>query len=160
MSIIACSLFVLSLAYALNDKDEISLVGKISATLAVFGVAGGYSVSFGPLVWLIVSEIFPSSIRGRALGVSSICSYAAASLVSYTFLTGQESLGLYIPFAIYCLLTVLSIIFAYVAIPDTAGKTAEDIHLELEQTWGRSNSGSHNFVSTAENQVAGSGVLG
>jgi len=108
----------------------------MSATrVAVFGVAAGYSISFGPLVWLIVSEIFPSSIRGRALGASSICSYASAALVSYTFLTVQQTYGLAIPFAFYFLLTVLSIIFADIAIPETAGKTPKDIHLELERKW-------------------------
>ena len=112
-----------------------TILAKISATVAVFGVAAGYSISFGPLVWLIVSEIFPSSIRGRALGASSICSYASAALVSYTFLTVQQTYGLAIPFAFYFLLTVLSIIFADIAIPETAGKTPKDIHLELERTW-------------------------
>jgi MFS family permease len=135
MRIIALSLFVLALAYALYGGEKMTILAKISATVAVFGVAAGYSISFGPLVWLIVSEIFPSSIRGRALGASSICSYASAALVSYTFLTVQQTYGLAIPFAFYFLLTVLSIIFADIAIPETAGKTPKDIHLELERTW-------------------------
>mmetsp|Transcript_708 Transcript_708/g.1127 ORF Transcript_708/g.1127 Transcript_708/m.1127 type:complete len:520 (-) Transcript_708:203-1762(-) len=138
MSIIAFSLFVLSLAYFVTfvkGGGEMSILGKVFATLSVFGVAGGYSLSFGPLVWLIVSELFPSTIRGRALGGSTICGYAAASLVSYTFLTGQD-VGLFVPFAIYCFLTVLSIGFAYVYIPDTAGKTPDEIHQELSSGWG------------------------
>ena len=136
MRIIALSLFVLALAYALYGGEKMTILAKISATVAVFGVAAGYSISFGPLVWLIVSEIFPSSIRGRALlGASSICSYASAALVSYTFLTVQQTYGLAIPFAFYFLLTVLSIIFADIAIPETAGKTPKDIHLELERKW-------------------------
>ena len=81
-----------------------SLFGKIIATLSVFGVAGGYSLSFGPLVWLMVSELFPSSIRGRALGLSTIISYAAASLVSLTFLTGRSFFNvLSIDDCIYCI---------------------------------------------------------
>ena len=135
MRIIALSLFVLALAYALYGREKMTILAKISATVAVFGVAAGYSISFGPLVWLIVSEFFPSSIRGRALGASSICSYASAALVSYTFLTVQQTYGLAIPFAFYFLLTVLSIIFADIVIPETAGKTPKDIHLELERTW-------------------------
>ena len=135
MSIIAFSLCVLSLAYFFKGDGDMSTFGKIAATLSVFGVAGGYSLSFGPLVWLIVSEIFPSSIRGRALGGSTICTYAAASLVSYTFLTAQD-VGLFVPFAMYCFLTLLSIGFAYAYIPDTAGKTSEEIHQELEMYWG------------------------
>jgi SP family arabinose:H+ symporter-like MFS transporter len=135
MSIIAVSLFVLSLAYLVNGGGEMSVLGKVFATLSVFGVAGGYSLSFGPLVWLIVSELFPSTIRGRALGGSTICGYAAASLVSYTFLTGQD-VGLFVPFAIYCFLTLLSIGFTYIYIPDTAGKSPDEIHQELISGWG------------------------
>jgi hypothetical protein len=135
MSIIAFSLFVLSITYIFRGGGEMSTFGKIAATISVFGVAGGYSLSFGPLVWLIVSELFPSSIRGRALGGSTICTYAAASLVSYTFLSAQD-IALYFPFVIYCLLTLISIGFAYVYIPDTAGKTSEEIHQELALYWG------------------------
>mmetsp|Transcript_12602 Transcript_12602/g.23641 ORF Transcript_12602/g.23641 Transcript_12602/m.23641 type:complete len:509 (-) Transcript_12602:96-1622(-) len=138
MTIIATSLFVLFLVYAIGGDEDISRVGKFCATLAVFGIAAGYSLSFGPLVWLIVSELFPSSIRGRALGGSTICSYVSASVVSYTFLTGQL-IGMYFPFAIYGLLTMFAIYFTYRYIPDTVGKSANDIHAELEEFWGFAN---------------------
>jgi SP family arabinose:H+ symporter-like MFS transporter len=134
MSIIAICLLILSISFALiGDTNEMSTIGKISSTAAVFGVAGGYSLSFGPLVWLITSEIFPSNIRGRALGMSSICSYVAAYLVSYTFFTGK---GFALIFATYFLLTFMSIIFTYVSIPDTTKKTAEEIHADLGRLWG------------------------
>ncbi len=125
-----------------NEKDEDGKfeIEKIAAMVGVFGVAIGYAMSFGPLVWLLVSEIFPSSIRGRALGGSTIISYLSAILVSYTFLTGQEMFGPSIPFAIYCLLTILSIIFAILLIPDTAGKTPFTIHTELKRMWSRGSS--------------------
>jgi len=134
MSIIAISLCTLSLAYLLEGDNQMSLFGKMIATLSVFGVAGGYSLSFGPLVWLMVSELFPSSIRGRALGLSTIISYAAASLVSLTFLTGQDK-GLYVPFSIYSVLTIVSIIFAKKYVPDTGNKSSEEIHHELKAVW-------------------------
>ncbi len=125
-----------------NEKDEDGKfeIEKIAAMVGVFGVAIGYAMSFGPLVWLLVSEIFPSSIRGRALGGTTIISYLSAIFVSYTFLTGQEIFGPSIPFAIYCLLTMLSIIFATLLIPDTAGKTAFTIHTELKRMWSRGSS--------------------
>lgn len=148
MTMIAISLFVLFLVYAIGGDQDVSRIGKFCATLAIFGIAAGYSLSFGPLVWLIVSELFPSSIRGRALGGSTICSYAAASVVSYTFLTGQL-IGMYFPFAVYCLLTTFGIYFSYRYIPDTAGKSANDIHTELEEFWGFAN---HNTTSRYRRQ--------
>ncbi len=135
MCMIAVSLFILALTTAINEEGNVNMFWKIISTIGVFGVASGYSLSFGPLVWLIVSEIFPNSIRGRGLGLSSICSYASAALVSYTFLSVQKAYGPSIPFAIYFLLTLFSVIFADIAIPETNRKEPEDIHTELEETW-------------------------
>jgi hypothetical protein len=53
MRIIALSLFVLALAYALYGGEKMTILAKISATVAVFGVAAGYSFSFGHAVLLI-----------------------------------------------------------------------------------------------------------
>lgn len=134
MSVIAICLLILSVSFSLyGSKDEMPVIGKISCTTAVFGVAGGFSLSFGPLVWLIISEIFPSYIRGRALGISTLCSYTAASLVSFTFYTSK---GFALIFFIYFFLTFMSIIWAYKYIPDTTRKTSEEIHLELGSRWG------------------------
>ena len=102
------------------------------AVAGVFGVVIGYSISFGPLTWLFVSELFPADIRGRALGALTITTFFSASLVSYTFLSVQKSLGPSVPFILYSIITALSIWFAYNAIPDTSGKTSSEIAEELQ----------------------------
>eukprot|EP01083_Nonionella_stella_P098564 277206_1 len=147
MSVIALSLLLLIIAYSSeggrmeNDdvdgdgEHHIPLTGKIIATIGVFGVAIGYAMSFGPLTWLLVSELFPSSIRGRALGGTTVLTYLSASVVSYTFLSGQDIFGPSIPFAVYFILTMLSIVFAHVSITETADKTPDVIHAELERMW-------------------------
>lgn len=136
LSIITVSLLLLTIAFSFQREDEdLPMATKILALIGIFGVAGGYACSFGPLTWLLVSELFPTSIRGRALGGSSIISYCAGAIVSYSFLSVQKSFGPSAPFIIYLILTVLSIGFAYVAIPDTAGKDADFIQLELEKRW-------------------------
>ena len=136
MSIISMSL--LSLVIAFSSQDEEGNMPKFSQVLAVtgvFGVAGGYACSFGPLTWLLVSELFHSSVRGRALGASTIITYLAGAIVSYSFLSVQASSGTWVPFAIYYILTVLSIFFVVVAIPDTAGKDPMSIQDELVELW-------------------------
>ena len=129
LSIMAFSLFLLTIAYISGDMTTAT---KLIATLAVFGVAGGFSFSFGPLTWLLVSELFPAEIRGRALGASTIITYMAGSLVSYTFLTVQSISGPSVPFGIYFILTSLSIVFSYLAIPDTGNKDPGTIAKEIE----------------------------
>jgi len=126
----------------------ISLWEKVIAVVGIFLVAIGYAVSFGPLTWLIVSEIFPPSIRGRALGASLLVTYIALFLVSYTFLSGQK-LGKAIPFLCYFLVTLLSMVFVYLAIPDTGRKSPEEIEGTMTQMrfWKKSTR-SLNFFTT------------
>eukprot|EP00551_Chaetoceros_affinis_P012368 CAMPEP_0203674324 /NCGR_PEP_ID=MMETSP0090-20130426/15760_1 /ASSEMBLY_ACC=CAM_ASM_001088 /TAXON_ID=426623 /ORGANISM="Chaetoceros affinis, Strain CCMP159" /LENGTH=545 /DNA_ID=CAMNT_0050540177 /DNA_START=42 /DNA_END=1679 /DNA_ORIENTATION=- len=136
LSIITVSLLLLTIAFAFEGEDgDLPMATKFIAIIGIFGVAGGYACSFGPLTWLLVSELFPSSIRGRALGGSTITSYCAGAIVSYSFLSVQTTFGPSAPFTIYFILTLLSIGFAYVAIPDTAGKDPDSIQLELEERW-------------------------
>jgi hypothetical protein len=104
--------------------------------VGVYGVAMGYAASFGPLTWLIVSEVFPSSIRGRALGFATVVTYMAAGVVSNTFLTIQEKFGLSACIALYWTSTFVSIVFVWMAVPDTGGnKSPEEIGMELKRMW-------------------------
>jgi len=95
-------------------------------------VVCGYSCSFGPLTWLLTSELFPTDIRGRALGASTIITYLCASLVTYTFLTAQSLVGASVVFSCYLFVTCLGLIFALLAIPDTGGKAADEITKDLD----------------------------
>ena len=151
MSIIALSLLLLTVAFTSTSQDEeendngdggnlpMTMISKITAIIGIFGVAGGYACSFGPLTWLLVSELFPSSIRGRALGASTIITYIAAALVSYSFLSVQVMFGPSVPFAIYFIVTLVSICFTIVAIPDTTvmgcSSTSPSIEDALDDLW-------------------------
>ena len=110
-------------------KNDIGIVG-------IYGVAMGYAASYGPLTWLITSELFPSSIRGRALGFATIVTYMSAGLVSRTFLSMQQGLGLSSSFALYAVATLVSILLVWTGVPDTGGeKTPEEIEGELNDLW-------------------------
>lgn len=136
MSIISISLLFLLIAFTSQDEEgNMPKFSQVLAITGVFGVVGGYACSFGPLTWLLVSELFQSSIRGRALGAATIITYLAGAIVSYWFLTVQKSVGAWVPFACYYILTLLSIFFVVVAIPDTAGKDPISIQNELVELW-------------------------
>lgn len=101
-------------------------------------VVCGYSMSFGPLTWLLTSEIFPTDIRGRALGASTIVTYLCASIVTRTFLSARSVLGPSKLFGTYCIITMFGVLFEYLAIPDTGEKTVEEIEHSLsEMYWWR-----------------------
>mmetsp|Transcript_52004 Transcript_52004/g.156072 ORF Transcript_52004/g.156072 Transcript_52004/m.156072 type:complete len:391 (+) Transcript_52004:276-1448(+) len=95
------------------------------ALVGCTGVVAGYALSYGPLTWLITSEVFPANIRGRALGSMTVLTHASAVLFSYTFLSLQEAVSPAAPFGLYFSCSFLSLCFAYVAVPDTGGVKAE-----------------------------------
>lgn len=135
MGTIAFGLLLITFAFSVGGKvgsEENSGGGVFWLTLpGVLLVVCGYSMSFGPLTWLLTSELFPTDIRGRCLGGTTIVTNMCAALVTYTFLPAQDALGTSSVFALYLFVTVVGWIFALYAIPDTAGKTAEEIDGDL-----------------------------
>lgn len=135
-SLISFSLFLLIIAFTRIDPNTNDVQYPMLAIIGAMGVVAGYAASFGPLTWLITSELFPTSIRGRALGVSTIVTYIGASLVSYTFLSGQIWFGTrWGPYVVYLLVSLGSLCFAILAVPDTGGRTVDDIQTELTNMW-------------------------
>ena len=90
-----------------------------------------YACSFGPLTWLITSEVFCPSLRGRALGFATVVTYLAAGLVSRTFLSFKESIGLSATLSLYWLATLLSLCFSRFGIPETVEKSPEEIETRV-----------------------------
>lgn len=125
--IITVSLLLITAAYTLGSEQESEFTAtqRGFAVVGCSGVVAGYALSYAPLTWLIVSEIFPSTIRGRALGITTITTNAAAALISYTFLSGQDIFGAAAPFAVYFSLSTGSFVFAVLAIPDTGDFVAD-----------------------------------
>jgi MFS family permease len=126
-----------------GDEPTTTLIdeGDRAFSLALPGVllvVTGYSMSFGPLTWLLTSELFPTDIRGRALGASTIITYFCAWVVTSTFLSAQEWLGASTVFTMYFLVTVAGFLFAIKAIPDTGEKNTSEIDDSLDQmAWWR-----------------------
>lgn len=133
VGLIGVSQFLLFLAFSFTNENGdprayVAFVGTI-------GVAVGYAASFGPLTWLLVSEMFETRVRGRALGVSTVVTYSCAFVVSYTFLSGQKLLGQSGPFILYSLVALVSLLFFAVAVPDVDGKTPLAIEEAMNNMW-------------------------
>jgi MFS family permease len=107
--------------------------GFFLAVPGVLLVVCGYSMSYGPLTWLITSELYPTEIRGRALGVSTIVTYACAAIVTFTFLSASALVGSSILFSCYLSITCIGFLFAYLAVPDTGGRNPDGIDLDLDR---------------------------
>ncbi|XP_060095717.1 solute carrier family 2, facilitated glucose transporter member 12 [Heteronotia binoei] len=99
------------------------------ASLLVYTAA--FSISFGPMSWLVLSEIFPGGIRGRAIGLTSSVNWGVNLLISSTFLTITDLIGLPWVYFIYALMSLASLAFVIVFIPETKGCSLEQISILL-----------------------------
>lgn len=121
------SLAALGVAQRFGSTFEINqqLVGPITV-----GFIGLYIVSFafslGPVVWLMISEIFPNRARARAAGISTAANWTANFLVSLSFPVLQATMGPSLWF-LYAAMGVAAFIFIVRWVPETKGKSLEDI---------------------------------
>ena len=90
-----------------------------------------FAISLGPIFWLLISEIYPLRIRGLAEGTAAASNWAANLLVSLTFLSLVEALGPTRTFWLYALFGVATWIFCYYLVPETKGRTLEEIEQSL-----------------------------
>ncbi len=86
-----------------------------------------FAISLGPLTFVVVAEIFPNSIRGRAMGVAIFFLWLSVYIVSQTFPMLLESIGSAYTFWIYMIMSILAFLFIWRMVPETKGKTLEEI---------------------------------
>ncbi|XP_022175298.1 facilitated trehalose transporter Tret1-like [Myzus persicae] len=85
------------------------------------------NLGISPIPWLLISEVFPNRGRGVASGMCAAIFYGIAFLVSKTWLNLQSSVDLYGCFFLYGILAAIGIIFIYICLPETEGKTLAEI---------------------------------
>merc|ERR1712083_499141 len=86
-----------------------------------------FSVGIGPCCWIIGSEVFPTSIRAKALSIATAANRLMAGFVASTTLSYIHALGITGYFMLYSFLTFLSMLYIYVNVPETKGKTLEQV---------------------------------
>ncbi len=118
------SLGVMGLAFIMpNLTGSLGWVAIICLMLYV----GSFAISLGPIFWLMIAEIYPLRIRGRAMSIVTMINWATNLVVAITFLTIIELLGASGTFWLYGVVAVLSLIFVYYRVPETKGKSLEEI---------------------------------
>mmetsp|Transcript_20485 Transcript_20485/g.37249 ORF Transcript_20485/g.37249 Transcript_20485/m.37249 type:complete len:520 (-) Transcript_20485:58-1617(-) len=103
---------------------------KSWAGLTVFSLAlyvSGYQVGFGPINWLIISEIFPLRVRGAAISVATMVNFASNLMMTLTSPVLNDAMGPSKVFFSYFFFAMLSLAFVYHMVPETKGKTLEEI---------------------------------
>jgi sugar porter (SP) family MFS transporter len=90
-----------------------------------------YACSLAPITWVVISEIFPNRIRGAAMSISVFALWAACFVLTYTFPTLNARLGPGGTFWIYAAICAAGFVFIKLRLPETRGKTLEQIEREL-----------------------------
>jgi len=105
----------------------------------ILGYIACFALSVGPVTWVILSEIFPTRIRGRAMAIATVCLWVANYVISQTFPMMDENQWLIdkfhraFPFWVYGIFCVVLLSFVWRFVPETKGKTLE----EIEKHWMR-----------------------
>jgi sugar porter (SP) family MFS transporter len=124
------SLLSLGLAFCFNQKGSWVL-------LFVLAYIGCFAMSLGPVTWVILSEIFPTRIRGRAMAIATVILWISCFLVSQTFPMMDKNKWLVekfhhgFSFWVYAAFCIAEVLFVWRFVPETKGKTLE----EIEKHW-------------------------
>lgn len=115
--------------FAIATLSYMEVIG-IGTLVFIIIYTASFMMSWGPITWVLISEIFPNKIRGRAIAIAVVAQWAANYLISSTYPAMMEFSGA-VTYGFYGLMSVLSFIFVWKMVPETKGKTLE----ELENTW-------------------------
>ncbi|BFI99338.1 D-xylose transporter XylE [Priestia megaterium] len=131
-------------------RKPLLITGSIGMAIGMFGVASmafsniigigtlvfiiiytaSFMMSWGPICWVLISEIFPNKIRGRAVAIAVAAQWAANYFISSTYPVMMEYSG-GLTYGFYGLMSVLSALFVWKFVPETKGRTLE----QMENMW-------------------------
>jgi SP family xylose:H+ symportor-like MFS transporter len=110
--------------------DGMQLVTMLSIML----YSAAFMFSWGPICWVLIAEIFPNTIRGAAVAIAVAAQWIFNFIVSSTFvpmfnmhLTPGDNFGHWFTYGLYAVMCVVAAIFVWRLVPETKGKTLEDM---------------------------------
>ena len=115
---------------ALGACYYFEITGIAVLALVIIAIAC-YAMTLAPIVWVVISEIFPTRIRGMAMAVATFSLWTACFVLTYTFPLLNSGLGAHGTFWLYGIICALGFLFVKKYLPETKGKSLEEIEEEL-----------------------------
>ena len=115
---------ILGLCYYLH------ITGFFMIVLVVAAI-GCYAMTLGPCTWVLIAELFPNRVRAIAVATCTFALWVGSSTLTYTFPFLNASLGSYGTFWIYSLVCLVGFVFFMAKLPETKGKSLEQLEEEL-----------------------------
>ncbi|KAL2983517.1 hypothetical protein AAZX31_12G042700 [Glycine max] len=147
------SLLTLAISLTIIGHSERKLMWAVALSIAmVLAYVATFSIGAGPITWVYSSEIFPLRLRAQGAAAGVVVNRTTSGVVSMTFLSLSEAITIGGAFFLYCGIATLGWIFFYTLLPETRGKTLED----MEGSFGtfRSKSNATKGVENGNGQVA------
>ena len=107
-------------------------VGGVLTLVALIVFIASFAFSLGPITWTMIAEIYPNRVRGKAVSLATAVNWGAAFLVTQFFLSIVNAIGEATTFFLFSALCVVTFLWAYFTVPETRGRSLE----EIQELWG------------------------
>jgi len=125
---LSIALVLIGLLFYYNSNSSF-LLGAFILYIAIF------AATLGPGIWVVLSEIYPTNIRGRAMSIGTLSLFVGSTIVTQTYPVLRESLGIGLTFILYGLAIIPAVFIVKKLVPETKGKSLE----EIERYWEKKN---------------------
>ena len=123
---------LVTVACAFLGGDHLTGSAAIVAIVGLMFFQGSFAIGLGPVFWLLIAEIYPLKVRGTAMGVATIANWGADFIVTISFLTLLNAISGAGTFLLFAFLTLVALIYFRIKVPETKGRSLQEIESELE----------------------------
>ncbi len=126
----AVGMFVVAITFVAGG-DKLQGAGAVVAIAGLLIYTASFAVGLGPVFWLLISEIYPLSVRGRAMSVATLFNWGANFVVTVSFLTLLNKIGNDGTFFLFGGLTVLALLYFWREVPETKDRSLAEIERDI-----------------------------
>ncbi|XP_076898225.1 putative polyol transporter 4 [Bidens hawaiensis] len=108
-------------------------LGVALAILSICANVAFFSIGIGPVCWVITSEIFPLRLRAQASALGAVGNRVCSGVVAMSFLSVSRAISMAGTFSIFTVISAMSVVFVYKLVPETKGKSLEQIELMFQK---------------------------
>ena len=126
------ALSLLTIAWAFNQADsQVDAINARLVLIAIIGFVASFAISLGPVMWVLLSEIFPNEYRGAAISAAGFWNAVVSASVTFIFPWELSTLGAAGTFLVYGIFASAALLFVLMFIPETKGRTLEELEGQL-----------------------------
>ena len=100
---------------------------QLLCMISIMVYSASFMFSWGPICWVLIAEVFPNTIRGQAVAIAVAFQWIFNWIVSTSFVPMSNSLGFWFTYGLYGVICILAAFFVWRLVPETKGKTLEDM---------------------------------